>query len=407
MSAVAGDAESRRYAFAMESPRGALTGILVLADDGGEQVRGAMINEFGFSALDFIYNRKNHRVKLVNVIKFLDKWQVRYVLKRDLTAAMRRLDDPGADVGPRYEAAFAGDTLRLRNTRHGLSYSLVPMGGGGRRVAVRLDPVNIWDGTDVSANVRMTPYLAAGEDNTAVVVCPGGSYFWLDRSTEGHDVAEWLQSNGISAFVLEYRVAGVEAFITHSRIARRGNRYPDMLLDLQRAVSLVRRDSARYRVDPARVGVMGFSAGGHLVVMAGERFDMSGDTADVRPDFIASIYPVVTFTDASMHRRSRRGIMGEGRAINAAMADSLSLERHVRPDMPPVFLINCKDDPVVNYRNSELLDSALSAAGVPHLYIQYPDGGHGFGCTASKTSAGAATWPGRFLEWLDDLFPEK
>ena len=232
----------------------------------------------------------------------------------------------------------------------------------------------------------------------------GGSYFWLDRGTEGADVARWLQRNGISAFVLEYRVAGIEAFITHSRLLRRGNRYPDMLLDIQRAIELVRCDSSKYHIDPHRVGVMGFSAGGHLVVLAAERFDAFGRGRDVRPDFVASIYPVVTFTHESMHKRSRRGIMGEGSAINDAMADSLSLERHVRPDMSPVFLVNCKDDPVVDYRNSVLLDTALTAAGVEHRYIQYATGGHGFGCTAAKTSAEAATWPEAFIKWLNNNF---
>ena len=264
---------------------------------------------------------------------------------------------------------------------------------------VTCSSINIWDGTPTKAKVRLTPYLADGENNTAVIVCPGGSYFWLDRSTEGHDVAKWLQRNGISAFVLEYRVAGIAAFITHSRLLRRGTRYPDMLLDLQRAVSLVRNDSALYRINPHCVGAMGFSAGGHLVVLAGER----SDNADSRPDFIASIYPVVSFTDKAMHRRSRRGIMGERPASDSALADTLSLERHVHSSMPPVFLINCKDDPVVNYHNAELLDSTLTAADVPHLYIQYPEGGHGFGCTPSKTSAAAATWPDSFLQWLKQL----
>ena len=265
---------------------------------------------------------------------------------------------------------------------------------------------DIWSGTDVKAKVNMTPFLADGDNRPAVIVCPGGSYFWLDREPEGVDVARWLQRSGISAFVLEYRVAGIEAFITHSRLLRRGNRYPDMLLDLQRAIEIVRCDSSKFHIDPRRVGVMGFSAGGHLVVLAGERFDMFGHDRDVRPDFIVSIYPVVTFTHESMHRRSRRGIMGEGSAVNYEMADSLSLERHVRPDMPPVFLVNCKDDPVVDYRNAVLLDSALTAAGVEHRYIQYATGGHGFGCTAAKTSAEAAAWPDTFIDWFNNHFSD-
>lgn len=267
--------------------------------------------------------------------------------------------------------------------------------------------VDIWAGHDCRAKVKLTPYLAPGEKNVAVIVCPGGSYFWHDKKTEGADVACWLQSEGISAFVLEYRVAGVESFITHSRLVRRGNRYPDMLLDLLRAIELIRCDSVSYGIDPSKVGIMGFSAGGHLAVLAAERFDSFGKSEcgiSLRPDFSVAVYPVVTFTEPVMHRRSRRGIMGEGRAVTPALSDTLSLERHVRPDMPPVYIVNCRDDRTVDYRNSELLDSALTAVGVSHDYVQFGTGGHGFGCTASKTSAEAAVWPGMFLQWLDNLW---
>ena len=124
----------------------------------------------------------------------------------------------------------------------------------------------------------------------------------------------------------------------------------------------------------------------------------------LRPDFIAPIYPVVSLVDRSVHKRSRRGLLGEGRAISREMKDSLSLERHVRPDMPPVYLMNCVDDPVVDYRNSVLLDSALTAVGVPHRYVRFETGGHGFGATASKTTAEAITWKEDFLNWLSKLF---
>lgn len=273
---------------------------------------------------------------------------------------------------------------------------------------------NIWEGTDCRKKVRLTPYLAPGGGNTAVIVCPGGSYFWLDRETEGYGVAEWLRSNGISAFVLEYRVAGVPAFITHYRIMSRGNRYPDMLQDVHRAIQLVRENADTYGIDPSRLGVMGFSAGGHLTAMSGLFFDTdvlsaAGVATDVslKPDFIAPIYPVVTLTDPCMHKRSRRGLLGEGRSISALMKDSLSLEKHVRADMPPTFLMNCVDDPIVKYHNSELLDSAMTAAGVPHRYVQFLTGGHGFGATPEKTTAEAIAWREEFINWLNNTLTDK
>lgn len=272
-------------------------------------------------------------------------------------------------------------------------------------------PINIWEGTDCKADVKLTPYLAEGDGNIACIVCPGGSYFWLDKKTEGAGVAEWLQANGISAFVLEYRVGGIAGFITHYRLVARGNRYPDMLQDVQRSIQLVRGNADKYGINPDRLGVMGFSAGGHLTTMSGLFFDSgvlarTGICSEVslKPDFIVPIYPVVSLVDKSVHKRSRRGLLGEGRSISAEMKDSLSLERHVRVDMPPTYLMNCVDDPVVDYHNSELLDSAMTAMNVPHRYVQFRTGGHGFGATPEKTTSEAIAWKDDFIKWLRNIF---
>ncbi|MCM1516117.1 MAG: alpha/beta hydrolase [Paraprevotella sp.] len=281
----------------------------------------------------------------------------------------------------------------------------------GHVVAAK-DGQNIWEGTNCRADVRLVPYPAAGDNNTACIVCPGGSYFWLARKTEGEDVARWLQSNGISAYVLEYRVGGVPAFVTRYRFLARGHRYPDMLQDVQRSIQLLREQASVQGINPGRLGVMGFSAGGHLAVMAGEFFDTDvlsslgiSPNVSLRPDFIVPIYPVVTLSAPVVHKRSRRGLLGEGRAITQEMKDSLSLEKHVRPDMPPAFLMNCVDDPIVDYRNSELLDSAMTAMGIRHAYIRYQTGGHGFGTNPDKTTHEAIQWKGAFLKWIKTLFP--
>lgn len=258
--------------------------------------------------------------------------------------------------------------------------------------------INIWQGTTVGKTVVMTSYLAEGKGNAAVIVCPGGSYLWHDMGGEGKDVGEWLQRNGISAFVLRYRTAGVGAFLTPYRYVFRGNRYPDALNDLLRAMQYVKAHSAELGVDASRVAAMGFSAGGHLVMSAAELLPR-----EQRPWFVVPVYPVVTMTEACVHRRSRRALLGDSRLRSRQLRDLLSLERHVPADCPPVFLVNCKDDPVVDCRNSELLDSALTRQQVPHRYIQYQTGGHGFGASDHKGTAECRQWKEEFMAWFRRL----
>lgn len=275
--------------------------------------------------------------------------------------------------------------------------------------------IPIWAGTPVrEPGVTLTPLLPepSAASGLAVIICPGGSYCWLDWKTEGLGVARWLQANGIAAFVLRYRVAGYWSFVTHDRLVLRRRQYPDMLEDVQRAIQVVREGAESFRIDPAKVGVMGFSAGGHLSLMAGAFFGRNmlaphGIACNVplRPDFIAPIYPVVTMSDRRcVHRRSRRGMLGEWRKFDRTWREELSMERQATAEMPPVFLMNCVDDPVVDYRNSELLRDALVEQGVEHIYIQYRTGGHGFGATPAKTSAEAIAWREAFLNWVTTLF---
>lgn len=249
-----------------------------------------------------------------------------------------------------------------------------------------------------SAQRMLTPYLVEGSQCPAVIVCPGGSYFWHDIKTEGHDVARWLQQQGIPAFVLRYRTAQTPAFVTRYRYMLRGRRYPDPQDDLLWALRHLRSHADAYGIDGNRIGVMGFSAGGHLAMSATELFDKSE-----WPAFVVPVYPVVTMAEPCVHKRSRRALLGESRMRNQALRDALSLERHVPDDCPPVFLVNCKDDPVVDYHNAVLLDSALTAHHVPHTYIQYQTGGHGFGMSDVKGTAECRQWRHAFLEWLKSM----
>ena len=260
--------------------------------------------------------------------------------------------------------------------------------------------INSWEGMDCKQKVMLTPYIAEDGDSIGVIVCPGGSYFWLDKENEGHEVARWLQSQHISAFVLEYRTASVPAFIFHYRLLSRGTRYPDAQRDLERAMELIKSDSQKYKISPDKLGVLGFSAGGHLVMSSSYLFNKSENI----PAFIAPIYPVVSMCHACTHKRSRRALLGDNKARNTILQDSLSLEKHISHSCPPIFLVNCCDDPIVNFHNSELLDSALTANNVNHKYIQYQTGGHGFGVSETKGSTESRNWKYEFVKWLNQLF---
>ena len=259
--------------------------------------------------------------------------------------------------------------------------------------------INIWEGTECHKKVKLTPYIVEGDNNIGVVICPGGSYFWHDSETEGHDVAKWLNKNGISAFVLDYRTGTVPAFIFHHRYLFRGNRYPDPQDDLRQAIRIVRKNATEFRVDTAKIGAMGFSAGGHLVMSSGELFDLQD-----RPNFIVPIYPVVTMTNNCVHKRSLRVLLPDDKQNEASLKDLLSLERHVPEDCPPVFLVNCKDDPIVDYHNSILLDSALTSKNVKHVHLLFETGGHGFGASDTKGTAECRQWKDKFLEWVKTIF---
>lgn len=260
------------------------------------------------------------------------------------------------------------------------------------------------------SRVRVTAYIPEeGDSLAAVIVCPGGSYFWLDPRSESKVTGEWLKSNGIAAFVLRYRTGGFWAFSTWSRPVFGGNQFPDMFVDIQQALRFLRENAEKFRIDPEKTGVMGFSAGGHLAVASGiyAGTDFSGHQGDslIRPDFIAAIYPVVTMKGQYAHERSIRGLLGDNwKKERAGLTDSLSLEKHVTPDCPPVFLVNCEDDPTVRWQNSQMLDSALTAEGVQHKYIRYSTGGHGFGADEKKGSAESRQWKNEFLMWLKEVF---
>jgi acetyl esterase/lipase len=243
------------------------------------------------------------------------------------------------------------------------------------------------------------PADSAANTGVAVIVCPGGSYSWLDMETEGIGVAQWLQAQGINAFVLKYNVANITAYMLGYRVLGIGNKYPNMLRDIEWALQQVYAAADTMAIDTSRIGVMGFSAGGHLTMMS-----YTHNHTAYKPHFLCPMYPVVTFSDERyVHRRSRRAALGVWGQWNQTMRDSLSIERHITPDCPPVFLVNCTDDPVVRYQNSELLDSALTANRVTHTYMQYSTGGHGFGASDIKGTDESRQWKKAFEQWISSL----
>jgi len=247
-------------------------------------------------------------------------------------------------------------------------------------------------GTADTDKPSLTPYLVpeGRGTGTAVVVCPGGGYAHLASDHEGVQVAQWLNSLGVSAFVLQYRL---------------GPRYhhPIELGDAQRAIRTVRSKAAEYRVLPDRVGIMGFSAGGHLASTAATHFDTGKtdardpiDRVSSRPDFAVLVYPVITLTEPYTHHGSRDNLLGPD--PDPKLVASLSNELQVTANTPPTFLYHTSTDTVVPPENSVLFYLALRKAGVPaemHIYAQGP---HGVGLGA--TDEALSSWPARLADWL-------
>lgn len=233
---------------------------------------------------------------------------------------------------------------------------------------------------------------AAGTANgCGIVVCPGGGYGGLALDHEGKQVGEWLSSIGVTAFVLTYRVAP-------------RYRHPAPLLDVQRAIRTVRARAAEWHVDPARLGVLGFSAGGHLASSAGTHFDEGNpaapdplDRVSSRPDFMVLCYPVISFTAPYTHVGSRQNLLGPSPA--AELVASFSNETQVTARTPPTFLFHTSEDTGVPPENSVAFYLALRKAGVPAELHIYERGPHGVGL-AQKDPV-LSTWPERCRAWLE------
>jgi acetyl esterase/lipase len=247
-------------------------------------------------------------------------------------------------------------------------------------------------GTDPGDQPSLTYYLADQKTpGTAVVICPGGGYGHLATDHEGDQIARWLNSFGVTGIVLRYR--------HHAR----GYEHPIPLQDAQRALSTVRAKAESLHIRPDRIGVMGFSAGGHLASTLGTHFHKGQkDAADpidqvsCRPDFMILVYPVITMTDPFTHQGSRTNLLGANPP--AELVDLLSNEKQVTSETPPTFLIHTETDPAVPVENSLYFYAALRKAGVPAELHLFRQGRHGFGLGASDGAVSA--WPKLCEQWM-------
>ena len=238
----------------------------------------------------------------------------------------------------------------------------------------------------------MTMYKAGHPSprKAAVIICPGGGYGILAASHEGSDVARVFNSWGITAFVLKYRLPDDSIMI---------NKETGPLQDAQRALQLVRQNAKQWDIDPARIGIMGFSAGGHLAATASTHFnkpviDNPGNIS-LRPDFSLLIYPVISFTDSLTHMGSRNNLIGKD--ASPEKIKEYSNELLVNEQTPPAFLVHAIDDGGVKKGNSVQYYEALQRNKVPAEIHLYPQGGHGFGMNNKTT---ADSWMERLKSWL-------
>jgi len=250
-------------------------------------------------------------------------------------------------------------------------------------------------GNQAGDKPSLTIYLPTEEKatGTAVVIFPGGGYGGLAMGHEGHQIAEWLNSFGVAGFILKYR----------HRNSGAGYGHPAPIQDAQRAIRTVRGRAAKWGVDPGRIGIIGFSAGGHLASSAGTHFNTSYyaavddlDRVSCRPDFMILGYPVISFTERYAHTGSMKNLLGQ--QADKTMQRLFSNEKQVSAATPPTFLVHTYEDKVVPPENSIYFYLALRKAKVPaemHIYLK---GRHGVGLGAGAGEV--SSWPQRCVGWM-------
>lgn len=250
------------------------------------------------------------------------------------------------------------------------------------------------NGTDAKDKPTLIAYALPKSDkpHPAIVVCPGGGYGGLAMDHEGHQIAKWLNGLGISAFICDYRHRG------------KGYGHPAPMQDVQRAIRTVRNKAGEWGVDAGKIGVLGFSAGGHLASTAVTHFDAGlpeGDAiakTNCRPDFGVLCYPVIAFEQPYTHKGSQHNLLGKD--ADAKLVESLSNEKQVTSQTPPTFLWHTTEDKAVPPENSVVFYLALVKAGVPAELHIYEKGQHGIGLGKTTNTPAAAEWTKALENWL-------
>jgi acetyl esterase/lipase len=227
--------------------------------------------------------------------------------------------------------------------------------------------------------------------NAAIIICPGGGYGILAIGKEGHDVAKIFASWGIHAFVLKYRLPNA---------ALQSNPSFAPLQDAQEAIRLVRQKAASWQIDENKIGIMGFSAGGHLAASASTHFNtpvLQGNNM-CQPNASILIYPVISFSDSLTHKGSKQNLIGRNPIPGLVIL--FSNEKQVQPNTPPAFLVHSGDDGAVPVGNTIEYYNALQQNKIPAEMHVYPKGGHGYGMNNKTTSD---KWMDRLLNWLKGL----
>jgi acetyl esterase/lipase len=229
---------------------------------------------------------------------------------------------------------------------------------------------------------------------TAVLICPGGGYTALSFSKEGYVLASWLNENGIAGIVLKSRLPS-DLIMKDKSIGP--------LQDAQEALRIIRRNASFWNIDPMKIGVMGFSAGGHLASTlsthyAEKVYDVK-DTTSARPDFSILVYPVITMDESYTHSGSRRNLLGEN--PSPAAVERFSNELQITKETPPAFLVHSGDDKSVPVRNSIEYYQGLQKYGIPSELHIFRSGGHGYGMSVNNGTQSA--WPEICLSWMKTL----